>query len=169
MKPETETDLAASLLDIAPRLLRRLGADLPLESNTACDPAWREVNELRATPGQLALLCELVEHEPCTMQELAEHLGVTPSTATAMVKRLVMQGYIERSRDESDWRAVWVRPTHTGRRAVQVFLSARLGKLRQRLNRLSKDEQASIQAALPALYRLIDDQPQPSLERGHDR
>lgn len=149
------TDLASALLDIAPRLLRRVRADLPLENDAASDPTLREVAELRATPGQLTLLGTLVERERCTMQELAEQLTVAPSTATAMVKRLVAQGYIERSRDETDWRSVWVKPTQAGRRAVEVFQSTQLNTLQKRLARLSEAERASIQAALPALYHLI--------------
>ncbi len=82
--------------------------------------------ELRATPGQLTLLCVLVEHERCTMQELAEHLAVAPSTTTAMMKRLLAQGYVERSHDDVNWRTVWVKPTESGRQAVYVFHQARL-------------------------------------------
>ncbi len=59
---QNKTDLAAALLDITPKLLRRLGADVPLDSSEA-RPGWREVVELRATPGQLSLLQVLVEHE----------------------------------------------------------------------------------------------------------
>ena len=98
----------------------------------------------------------LVEHKCCTMQQLAEHLAVAPSTATAMVKRLLAQGYIERSRDDVDWRTVWVRPTEAGRQAVHVFHQARLASLKFRLERLSDDERASIIAALPALQRLVE-------------
>ena len=149
------TDLASALLDIAPRLLRRVRADLPLEEDAVSDPTLREVAELRATPGQLTLLGTLVERERCTMQELAEQLTVAPSTATAMVKRLVAQGYIERSRDETDWRSVWVKPTQAGRRAVEVFQATQLNTLQKRLARLNEAERASIRAALPALYHLI--------------
>jgi DNA-binding MarR family transcriptional regulator len=152
---DTGTDLASALLDVTPRLLRHLGAELPQEDDALNDPGWREVVELRATPGQLTLLSVLVEHERCTMQELAEHMVVAPSTATAMVKRLVAQGFIERSRDEADWRAVWVRPTQAGQRAVQVFQAARLLKLQRHLSCLSEHEREALQAALPALYHLI--------------
>src|SRR5579864_9344683 len=138
MMIDAGTELATALLDITPRLLRRLNADLPLDSEGIGDPGWREVVELRATPGQLTLLSALVEHQRCTMQELAESLAVAPSTATAMVKRLVAQGYIERSRDETDWRAVWVRPTQAGQRAVQVFQTVRLNKLQQLLKCLNE-------------------------------
>src|SRR6266566_6854040 len=152
---QDKTDLAAALLDITPKLLRRLGADLPLDNSSEAGPGWREVIELRATPGQLTLLRVLVDHERCTMQELADHLAVAPSTATAMVKRLLAQGYVERGHDSINWRTVWVKPTEAGRLAVSVYHQARLASLQQRLERLSEDERASIMTALPALYHLI--------------
>ena len=90
------------------------------------------------------------------MQELAEHLAVAPSTATAMVKRLLAQGYVERSRDETDWRTVWVKATELGRLAVTVYQRARLDSLQKRLEQLSDDERASILVALPALRHLVE-------------
>jgi MarR family transcriptional regulator, organic hydroperoxide resistance regulator len=151
-----ETDLTTALLDITPKLLRRLRPDMPPDDETSADSTWHEVVALRATPGQLTLLYTLVERERCTMQELAEELAVAPSTATAMVKRLVAQGYVERSHDDADWRTVWVHPTETGRLAVDVYQQARLRSLRCRLKYLSNEERASIQSALPALYHLIE-------------
>jgi DNA-binding MarR family transcriptional regulator len=150
-------DLAEELLAIAPKLLRRLRADLPLDASSEAGPEWQNVVELRATPGQLTLLGILIEHERCTMLELAEHLAVAPSTATAMVKRLLIQGYVERSHDDVNWRTVWVKPTESGRLAVHVFHQARLNSLKQRLERLSRAEYASILAALPALQHLVKD------------
>ena len=152
---DKQVDLAEALLDLVPKLLRRLRADVPLDEATQADPQWQDVAELRATPGQLTLLGILVEHERCTMQELAEHLAVAPSTTTAMVKRLLAQGYIERTHDEVNWRTVWVKPTASGRQAVMVFHQARLNSLQQRLDRLTKNERATIIAALPALQHLV--------------
>ncbi len=151
-----ETELTAALLDITPKLVRRLRPDMPADDESPADPTWHEVVALRATPGQLTLLYTLVERERCTMQELAEELAVAPSTATAMVKRLVAQGYIERSHDDADWRTVWVQPTETGKLAVDIYQQARLRSLHCRLKYLSDEERASIQAALPALYHLIE-------------
>lgn len=151
-----ETELATALIDVIPKLLRRMRADLPADGLSPSDPAWREVVDLRATPGQLTLLYTLVERERCTMQELAEELAVAPSTATAMVKRLLAQGYIERSRGDEDWRTVWVRPTEAGIHAVDVYQQARLRSLLCRLNYLSNEEYASLKAALPALYHLVE-------------
>ncbi len=152
---QRDTDLASALLDIVPKVLRRLRADVPLDSDEM-EPILREVSELRATPGQLSLLRILVEHERCTMQEVAEHLAVTPSTATAMVKRLLEKGYIERSRGDADWRTVWVKPTERGVRAVMAFDHVRLASLQRRLDLLSTQERQTLMAALPALRHLIE-------------
>ena len=151
-----ETDLATALLDVTPKLLRRMRPDQALDDEMLANPTWQEVVELRATPGQLKLLYTLVQRERCTMQELAEELAVAPSTATAMVKRLVVLGYIERSRDDIDWRTVWVRPTEAGKQAVDVYQQARLRSMQCRLKYLSEEECILIQAALPALYHLIE-------------
>ena len=151
-----ETDLTTALLDITPKLLRRLRPDMPPNDESPADLTWREVVALRATPGQLTLLYTLVERGRCAMQELAEELAVAPSTATAMVKRLVAQGYIERSRDDEDWRTVWVKPTAAGKKAVDIYQQARQRSLQCRLQYLSNEECASIEAALPALYHLIE-------------
>ncbi|MGH2480412.1 MAG: MarR family winged helix-turn-helix transcriptional regulator [Ktedonobacteraceae bacterium] len=159
MIPESalqDTKLAAALLDITPKIVRRLRADVPLEDEEAEQrPGWREIRELRATFGQLGLLAVLVDYGPCTMQKIAEHMGVAPSTATAMVKRLYAQGYLERGHDKVDWRTVWVRVTETGRMAVEVYRQACLASLQCRVQRLNTEERASILAALPALYRLV--------------
>ncbi len=155
--PQGTTALARALLEVVPVLIRRIHADVPLECGPAeKNPGLREVSELRATPGQLALLRVLIDHGRCTMQELAEHLAVAPSTATAMVKRLLAQGYIDRNRDEIDWRAVWVKPTERGRQVFAVFDQARLASLSNRLEHLSQEERDTIIAAVPVLRRLIE-------------
>jgi DNA-binding MarR family transcriptional regulator len=149
--------LARALLDVVPKLSRRVHADVPFDSepsDTGLD--LRDVSELRATPGQLLLLQILVERKRCTMQELAEHLGVAPSTVTAMVKRLLAQGYVERSRDDVDWRSVWVKPTERGCQVVRVYNHARCCSLQRRLDQLSEEEHNSLVAALPALRHLIE-------------
>jgi DNA-binding MarR family transcriptional regulator len=156
--PPQDTTLAAALLTIVPKVLRRLRADLLLIEEEKADVCvgLREMSELRATPGQLTLLSILVDCERCMMQELAEQLVVTPSTVTAMVKRLLAQGYVERCRDEADWRTVWVMPTARGRQVVDTYNRAALVSFQRRLAQLSDDERQKLGEALPALHRLIE-------------
>ncbi|GAC1403311.1 MAG: hypothetical protein NVS4B12_01550 [Ktedonobacteraceae bacterium] len=150
-------DLAQSLLDITPKLVRRLNADVPLDNGTTEGSGdLQAISELRATPGQLTLLRVLAEHKQCSMQELADHLVVTPSTVTAMVKRLLASGYIERSRDDVDWRTVWVKPTLRGQQVVTTYDNVQLASLRHRLAQLSESERERIASALPALRHLIE-------------
>ena len=149
--------LARVLLDVLPVVLRRIHGDVPFESGPVERvPGLREVSELRATPGQLALLRVLVDHERCTMQGLAEHLAVAPPTVTAMVKRLLAQGYVERNRDESDWRTVWVQPSERGHQVFALFNQMRLASLCKRLEHLSAEEQMALLAAIPVLHHLVE-------------
>src|SRR5260370_3709887 len=105
MSQEPEQDIAAlagTLLHVVPKVLRKMRAGVPLVDSESGEGTSEllEVSELRATPGQLTLLQILVERQRCMMQELAEQLAGAPSTVTAMVKRLLAQGYVERSRDD---------------------------------------------------------------------
>jgi DNA-binding MarR family transcriptional regulator len=147
--------LAMELLDIVPTVLRQLHTDA-LNSETLADLDREDLSEIRATSGQLSLLRILIERKCCMMQELAKQLGVTPSTVTAMVKRLQAQGYLERSRDEADWRTVWVKPTERAQRLVHLYDRGRLASLQRRLERLSKEEREHLVMALPALRRLSE-------------
>jgi DNA-binding MarR family transcriptional regulator len=67
-----------------------------------------------------------------------------------------MQGYLERNRDTTDWRSVWVKSTDKGKRALFAYDQARLAALQQRFENLTTQEQASIMSALPALQRLVE-------------
>ncbi len=161
-----QEQLARDILDVAPKLLRRIvqfpdpqsgvdgsGEFLP---GTEEEQVWQKVQELRTTQGQLSLLGVLVDRGRCTMQELADQLAVVPSTATSMVKRLVEQGYIKRSRDDTNWRCVWVEVTDSGRRAVELFRNVRQSSLQRRLQQLDVQDLARLQEAVPVLRHLLE-------------
>jgi len=155
---QEQIDLAQSLLELTPKLVRRLNADVPLDNKVSegNEDLQQALSEIRATPGQLTLLRVLVERKQCSMQELAEQLVVTPSTVTAMVKRLLANGYIERSRDDVDWRTVWVKATALGQQVMHIYDTAQRASLSRRLAQLSHEERTHLARALPALRHLID-------------
>ena len=155
-----ESDIADDLLDIIPRLLRQIRADIPREAGTEqVVPELRDISELRATTGQIRLLRIVITHKRCTMQELADQLEVAPPTVTAMVKRLLSQGFVERLRDEQDWRVVRVLPTERGQRALTLYDQYRRANLRRRLAQLSQEELALLRVALPVLHHIIEVEP----------
>ena len=93
------------------------------------------------------------------MQELADQLDVAPPTVTAMIKRLLTQGFVERLRDEQDWRVVRVLPTERGQRAVSLYDEYRRANLQRRLAHLNQEELAHLRAALPILRHIIEVEP----------
>ena len=154
---KNELDIADALLDLIPSLLRQIRADIPREAGSAnVAPEWRDISELRATTGQIRLMRILVTHQRCMMQELADQLDVAPPTVTAMIKRLLALGFVERVRDEQDWRVVWVLPTERGQRAVTLYDQFRRANLQHRLAHLDQEELARLHAALPVLRHLIE-------------
>lgn len=101
------------------------------------------VKGVKLTANQGSVLDHLDEHEPLALQELALHLGVTPSTMSITVERLVKAGYIQREKDKKD------------SRKVKLFLTAQGAKIKRSksvldaklvasvLSRLSNEERAS--------------------------
>jgi MarR family transcriptional regulator, organic hydroperoxide resistance regulator len=148
-------DIADELFDIIPRLLGRIRADIPRDTDDIA-PEWRDILELRATKGQLKLLRVLKTRQRCTMQELAEQLDVAPPTVTVMVKRLLTQGFVERVRDEQDWRVVQVLPTERGQRAVALYEDFWRTNLQRLLAHLSREELTQLRVALPILRHLSE-------------
>src|SRR6266705_5367850 len=147
---QNELNIADELLDLIPSLLRRIRADIPREADSEdIAPEWRDISELRATTGQIRLLRILMTHQSCTMQELADQLDVAPPTVTAMVKRLLTQGFVERVRDEQDWRVVQVLPTERGQRAVWLYEEFWRTNLQRLLVRLSREELTQLRVTLP--------------------
>ena len=148
-------DIADELFDLIPRLLGRIRADIPRDTDDIA-PEWRDILELRATRGQIKLLRVLMTRQRCTMQELADQLDVAPPTVTAMVKRLLTQGFVERVRDEQDWRVVQVLPTERGQRAVSLYEEFWRANLQRLLVHLSREELAQLRVTLPILRHLSE-------------
>ena len=93
------------------------------------------------------------------MQALAYQLDVAPPTVTVMVKRLLTQGFVERVRDEQDWRVVWGLPTERGQRAVSLYEEFYRTNLQRLLAHLSREELTQIRVALPILRHMSELEP----------
>src|SRR5260370_12302937 len=63
---------------------------------------------------QASILDHLDEHEPLALFDLAKHMGVTPSTMSLNIERLVRRGYVSRERAAEDGRRLKLRITATG-------------------------------------------------------
>ncbi|SEP52031.1 MarR family winged helix-turn-helix transcriptional regulator [Amycolatopsis saalfeldensis] len=106
---------------------------------------------------QGSVLAELVGGGPSRMSRLARLEGVRMPSMTDVVGRLERLGMVSRRPDPDDGRAVLVEATDEGRRFYAELVAAREEQLRERLLDLDDADRAAIDAALPALSKLIRD------------
>ena len=97
-----------------------------------------ETNQ-RLSAHQASLLDHLDEVEPTSMLTLAGHMGVTASTMSLTIDRLVRAGYVTRDRDAFDARKVALRLTKDGARIKERksvldrdLVAAMLGRMKPR-------------------------------------
>lgn len=98
-----------------------------------------EKTNQRLSAHQASILDHLDELEATSILTLARHLGVTASTMSLTVDRLVRGGWVTRDRDTSDARKVAVRLTKDGARVKErksvldrELVAAMLGRMKPR-------------------------------------
>jgi DNA-binding MarR family transcriptional regulator len=107
----------------------------------------------------LSVLATLRDAGPARITALAEAERVAQPSMTTLVSRLEEDGLVRRQSDPADGRAVVVALTPSGRAELERMTIARAESLAQRLEALTPKEQDALAAALPALDRLIDQEP----------
>jgi DNA-binding MarR family transcriptional regulator len=117
----------------------------------------RELAPLGITGGQASLLHAIKTHPGIGVRELADLEGVSAPAMTAYVDRLQAAGVLARRRSERDRRRVELELTEDGLRVLRSARSRRTAWLAARLRRLDARELASVEAALPALRRLLEE------------
>jgi DNA-binding MarR family transcriptional regulator len=98
--------------------------------------------ELTLTLAQLRVLYLVAATGPMRMSEVADRLGVAPSTTSGVVDGLVTLGLLERREDAGDRRQVLVRTTDAATERLEDFHELGRGRLRELLERV--DEPADL-------------------------
>jgi DNA-binding MarR family transcriptional regulator len=111
-----------------------------------------------ATPSMISALASVDRGGPLTLGELAAVERVQPPTMTKIVARLEAAGLVVREVDVLDRRVARVRVTPAGHRFVERGRQRGATFLASRLRTLSPDERAVVEAALPVLERLLEDE-----------
>ena len=86
---------------------------------------------------QASILDHLDEVEPTSLGGLARHMGVTPSTMSLEIDRLIRRGYVLRVRDAQDRRCVELRLSPAGVRIKQARSVLEPARVRGMLAQLS--------------------------------
>ncbi len=104
---------------------------------------------------RLSALSVLVFAGPRRVGELAEAEQVEPPTMTRLVDGMERDGYVVRGADPVDRRAVIVRATAKGVRALKRGRAQRVGALAEGLRSLSADQLAALAHGVDVLEQVV--------------
>jgi DNA-binding MarR family transcriptional regulator len=136
-------DVAADLRPVLLRLARELR---------------KETEQLGITARQATLLWLVKRKAGLSLAELAAEEGISPPAMSGHVDRLEQAGLIERVRSDEDRRRVGLRVTGEGTRVLRSVRTRRTIWLTNRLGALEPAELDAIDAAVPALTALLEDE-----------
>jgi DNA-binding MarR family transcriptional regulator len=104
---------------------------------------------------QHATLARLDHQGPQRITALAAAERIAQPSMTALVSRLEKAGWVVRSPDAGDRRAVVVSLTETGRAELERLRDARTRVLADRLGKLTSAERRTLAAALPVFDEIV--------------
>lgn len=111
------------------------------------------------SPSQFAVLGSIIEHGPLTNGQIAEREHVRASTSSKIVDALERAGLVQRTADPADRRCVQITVTEAGSSYADEVRAAGRTWLAEQIDCLGPDDVAAIEAALPALERLLAGEP----------
>jgi len=116
-------------------------------------PAFRRLHELQLAPSHLRALRALHHQTPLAMKDLADQLGLTPPSVTALTRRLVQTGLLARRAHAEDSRVALLELTDAGHALHRALTDEQLRGMQRLLAALSAEEQ---QTLLDLLERAIN-------------
>jgi DNA-binding MarR family transcriptional regulator len=151
-RPELPTAAAAS--GDGPELL----ADHLLEALSAATrrvrTEMRRNSGLELTVPQFRALRYVERHPGTDLSGLAGHLGMSPSSASALVERLTRSGQVERTTDPAERRRIRIVLSPAGAAVVARAVGRTRAWLSQELGAMTADDRRRLGAALDVLGRL---------------
>jgi DNA-binding MarR family transcriptional regulator len=138
-----DLESAARLRGVIGRLSRRLRPT----------PAAREAG---LTPTRISVLLTVVRAGQIGLSDLAAAEAINPTQLSRAVAQLLEAGLVERSADQGDRRAAWVKPTPAGKRLAERIRRERTDALNVALEGLAENDRERIIAALDSLEHLAE-------------
>jgi DNA-binding MarR family transcriptional regulator len=117
----------------------------------------KETEQIGVTARQATLLWLVKQRPGLSLAELAAEEGISPPALSGHIDRLERIGLIERVRSSDDRRRVGLRLTDEGARLLRRVRARRTTWLAERLRALDSSELDAIDAAVPALLKLVGD------------
>jgi DNA-binding MarR family transcriptional regulator len=128
-----------------------------LRELTAASPhAWNDVD---LTFTQLRALFVLATRQPVRVGELAEALGMSLASASALSDRLGRMGYLKRERGVEDHRTVLLALSPEGSRLLDRLERESTNQLSRALRRMTETERRALAVSLRAFVRVAPRRP----------
>ena len=136
-------DAVARVLDLYPRIF------FAVHTRHVRDHATHRV----LSSHQVSILEHLDAAEPVRLTDLAAHMGVTVSTMSLNVERLVRRGFVLRNRHAGDRRVCRLRLSAAGERIKEAQSVLDPERLRRVVSRLSAEDRRDTVRGLEILAR----------------
>jgi DNA-binding MarR family transcriptional regulator len=117
----------------------------------------RESHALGVTGGQVSLLIQIQKNRGIGVRDLAALERISPASMSGYVDRLERACLVQRTPDLNDRRRQGLSLTAEGERVLRSVKSRRTAWLAARLEQLSPDELATLDAAVEPLLTLIEE------------
>ncbi len=143
--PAPAATAAKTVLEVVPLIMRQIRCEMRAHGHGISVPQFRTLLFVDRNPG-------------CSLAAAAEHLGITPATASATVDRLVRQGLMEREPARSERRRVQLNLTADGQELVHAARGSTQARLAERLSVLDGADLTRLETAL-ALLRVALGEP----------
>jgi len=108
------------------------------------------------TPTRISVLLTVVREGSVRLADLSAAEAINPTQLSRTIAQLVEAGLVERSADEGDRRAAWVKSTPAGKKLAERIRRERTDALSLALEGLMPEERERILAALTALEELAE-------------
>jgi len=131
------------VLDVVPLAMRAIRAQL------------RKHGAKEVSVPQFRTLAYLNRHEGTSLSDVAEHIGLTLPSMSALIDSIVMKGLVIRQTHPEDRRRMTLTLTERGRATLRVAHEAAASYLEERIGQLSATERATVIEAMQVLKRIF--------------
>ncbi|MBJ6362736.1 MarR family winged helix-turn-helix transcriptional regulator [Paenibacillus sp. GCM10012307] len=117
---------------------------------------WKSRSGDNLPLSHIRMLTVLQRREKEKVAELADCLHVTPGAITGIADKLIQRGYVERRRDETDRRVVYLQLTEEGQSAVKGLDSIQQQLYADILARLDMQDIEHLKRIFSTMIELVD-------------
>ncbi len=108
------------------------------------------------TPAQFDVLQVLFFNGEKRMSDISRWLGITKSTTTGLVKRLIDADLVERRRSDKDRRSFIIDISDSGRTLIEKVIDRRVEYLKSVMTEIKSDQVKALEVIVKNLLEIID-------------